>query len=281
MSEPLERNLPQFDRTLLRSVGRLVPPNERLEWSRTWHAELSYVRHHLHTRKMTMIADLSIGLTRDALWLRTESWRRTFVGTAVLCLGGLSGLSLLAALMGLALTGNWHSLDTYLESHVGRSLVVGILTVFVCFATASQGQVAKNSKIRWADRLNRQLFLTLKIGLILLLSFLLSADASLPVFPQFTSTSDFFQVLDFVLLALAGLRWALRDQELRCKECLHLLTTPARVGRPSRNLLEWNGSEMNCKHGHGLLSIAEMETSWCEASRWIECGEAMTEVSQT
>jgi hypothetical protein len=51
-----------------------------------------------------------------------------------------------------------------------------------------------------------------------------------------------------------------------------LLTEPARVGRPSRNLLEWNGSEMNCRQGHGLLSVAEMETSWCEASRWIECG---------
>ena len=274
MSEFFEHGLPQFDEMLLRCVGRIVPSNERLEWSRSWHAELSYVRHHLRTRKGTMIADLSIGLTRDALWLRTESWRRAFIGTATLCLGGLFGLSLLALLMGLALTGNWHSLDTYIGSHVARSLVAGTLVVFVSFATASRGHMAKNSKIGWIDNLNRQLFLTLKIVQVLLLAFLLSTDVSIPVFSQIPNTSDFFQILDFVLLALAGLRWALRDQELRCKQCLHLLTTPARVGRPTRNLLEWNGSEMNCKRGHGLLSVSEMETSWCEASRWIECRES-------
>jgi hypothetical protein len=44
---------------------------------------------------------------------------------------------------------------------------------------------------------------------------------------------------------------------------------PARVGRPSRNLLEWNGTELNCKQGHGLLSVPEMETSWCQSSRWV------------
>jgi hypothetical protein len=181
--------------------------------------------------------------------------------------------------MGLALAGSWHSLDTYVGSHISRSLIAGTLVVFVSFATASRGHVAKNSKIRWTDKLNRKLFLALKIALVLLFAFLLSADVSVPVFSQIPNTSDFFQILNFVLLALTGLRWALQDQELRCKQCLHSLTTPARVGRPSRNLLEWNGSEMNCERGHGLLSVAEMETSWCEASRWIERGEPMQEAA--
>jgi hypothetical protein len=77
----------------------------------------------------------------------------------------------------------------------------------------------------------------------------------------------------FVLFALIGLRWAVRDQEERCKHCLRSLTTPARVGRPSHNLLEWNGTELSCKHGHGLLNIPEIETSWCQYSHWInfEC----------
>jgi len=228
------------------------------------------MRHQCHSLKATMIADFSIGMTRDALWLRTESWRRNSIGTATLCLCSLAGLSLFAVLIGLALAGSWRSLNAYAASHVGRSLVAGTLVVFVSFATASRGHVAKNSKISWAAKVNRQLFLAWKIALVWLVAFFLSADLSVPVFMQIPNTSDFFQILDFILLALTGLRWALLDQELRCKECLHLLTTPARVGRPSRNLLEWNGSEMNCKRGHGLLSVAEMETSWCEASRWIE-----------
>ena len=58
------------------------------------------------------------------------------------------------------------------------------------------------------------------------------------------------------------------------------LALPARVGRPSRNLLEWNGSEMNCKRRHGLLSVSEMETSWCDAIRWIECGDSWDESAQ-
>lgn len=81
-------------------------------------------------------------------------------------------------------------------------------------------------------------------------------------------TADLLQLFAFVLFALIGLRWAIHDQEQRCKHCLRLLTTPARVGRPSHNLLEWNGTELSCKHGHGLLSIPEMETSWCRYSHW-------------
>jgi hypothetical protein len=40
------------------------------------------------------------------------------------------------------------------------------------------------------------------------------------------------------------------------------------VGRPSHNLLEWNGTELLCPDGHGHLSVPEMETSWCQSSRW-------------
>jgi hypothetical protein len=47
------------------------------------------------------------------------------------------------------------------------------------------------------------------------------------------------------------------------------MATPAGVGRPSHNLLEWNGTELTCRHGHGLLSVPEMETSWCRSSHWV------------
>lgn len=31
---------------------------------------------------------------------------------------------------------------------------------------------------------------------------------------------------------MLGLRWAIHDQQQRCKHCLHSLATPSRVGRP-------------------------------------------------
>ena len=45
------------------------------------------------------------------------------------------------------------------------------------------------------------------------------------------------------------------------KHCLRPLAEPVRVGRPSLNFLEWNGTELLCTEGHGLLSIPEIESS--------------------
>ena len=43
---------------------------------------------------------------------------------------------------------------------------------------------------------------------------------------------------------LFSFRWALRDQRLRCPVRLNLLTSPARVGHPSRSFLAWHGTEL-------------------------------------
>jgi len=104
----------------------LVPAQERDEWSRTWQAELWYMHQrsqHRHVSPLTGIADLSVGLTRDALWLRTEDWRLAFSDTAALCLVSLFGLSLLSTLVALALAGGWHSLHLYLRDELMRSLI--------------------------------------------------------------------------------------------------------------------------------------------------------------
>ena len=82
--------------------------------------------------------------------------------------------------------------------------------------------------------------------------------------------ADLLQILFFVLFALFAVRWSFHDQEQRCKHCLCSLATPARVGRPSHNLLEWTGTEQTCKWGHGRLSVPEIETSWHQYSRWID-----------
>jgi hypothetical protein len=269
MSHELPSPLPSFDRRLLRAVQRIVPAAEREEWMCTWQAELWHV-HHGGRGARGASADLSVGLMRDALWLRTESWRRALSGTPTLCLASLMGMCVVATLVALALVGNLHMLGIYLAAQFRRSVVETPLVVFVMFATASRRHVEQASAGWKFYRVRRQMYFAAKMALLLLLTFLVSADGCQPIHATLPATADLLQIFFFVVLTLVGLRWVFDDQEQRCKQCLHQLKTPARVGRPSHNLLEWNGMELVCKHGHGRLSVPEMETSWCRASQWVD-----------
>jgi hypothetical protein len=291
----LPNPLPNFDRRLLHTVERIVPPAERSEWSRTWHAELWHMHHRAGMRRarsraqnLAVISDLSIGLTRDALWLRTESWRRALSGTPTLCLASLAALCLLSLVLDLALTGSWHTLRPHLAAELRRCFFAAPLVLFVTFATASRrhiernpierGRTKRSHASRHIYRLKRQLFSIAKTALVLLLSFQLGADICEPFHALFPNTADVVQIFLFVIIALIGLRWAARDREQRCEQCLHALASPARVGRPSHNLLEWNGTEQACKHGHGLLSVPEMESSWRRSSQWIDSGKTIKRI---
>jgi hypothetical protein len=264
MKATLPSPLPGFDRKLLRAVERVVPCGEREEWLRSWHAELWHKRY-----GKGAAADLSIGLIRDAFWLRTDSWRRTFEGTALLCLASLLGLVGIAAAVGRVLNGSWYSLGLYLSGQLQCFLVAAVLVVFVTFATSSFRHGQQGSSNRATSLIRRQLFFAAKTLFLLLLVFLLSGDLCQPMHALWPNTATLTQIFLFVIFALVGQRWNFRDQEQRCKQCLRALATPARVGRPSRNLLEWNGTELVCKQGHGLLSVPEMETSWCRSSTWV------------
>jgi hypothetical protein len=68
---------------------------------------------------------------------------------------------------------------------------------------------------------------------------------------------------------LFAFRWILQDQRKRCPTCLRVLSNPARVGQASRNFLAWNGTELICAGGHGLLHIPEIPTSWFSTQRWL------------
>jgi hypothetical protein len=272
MSQTSTPTLPPFDRKLISVVERLVPLAERKDWSRAWQAELWHMHHRRglrHRSALIAMADISIGLTRDALWLRTESWRRTFTGTAVLCIASLFGLILVASVITLSPQAGWRSLGASLGQQVNRSLFAAPLILFVAFASASSRHIEQGPQNRGRFWIKQQAFFSAKVVQVLVLAFVLSVDICQPLHPSLPDTVDFFQIFCFVLFALIGLRWAIHDQEQRCKHCLQSLATPARVGRPSHNLLEWNGTELSCKRGHGLLSIPEMETSWCQSSRWI------------
>ena len=261
--------LPSFDRNLLGAVEKIVPADQRAEWSRTWQAELWHMHDRARGRKGFVITvDLSIGLMCDALWLRTDSWSRALSGTPTLCLASLAGICVLSTLLGIALNGSWSAFAMHTRGPFERSVFAAVLVVFVSFATASRGHVEHSSTGKRFG-LKRHVFFAAKAALVLLAACLLSTDICRPIHAIFPNTADALQLLMFVPFALGGLRWAFGDQERRCKQCLRSLATPARVGRPSHNLLEWNGTELACKQGHGRLSVPEMETSWRDSSEWV------------
>jgi len=254
--------LPTFDRNLLMVMEKVVPADERAEFTRGWQAELWHGHYRGRTYRAT--TELTAGLVRDALWLRGESWRRAYSGTAILCLAALGGLLGLSVLFAAALNGSWHSLR--FAEQFKRFLLEAPLVVFVSYATSSRRHIHEGWANGWVKR---QGFLAAKTGLILMFTAVLSTDICEPAHAVSPMLADLPQIVLFVAFALVGLRWAFTDQEQRCKECLRLLATPARVGRPSHNLLEWSGTELVCKQGHGRLSVPEMETSWCRSSEWV------------
>jgi hypothetical protein len=282
MMPVLPTPLPRFDRWMLGAVSALVPAKEREEWMRTWQAELWHVhdrRARSGVRGWVVSGGFSVGLTRDACWLRGDRWRRAYRGTAGLCLASLGGCCAVAAVVAFLLCGSLAGVRAAVWVPCLRTAFAAPLVLFVSFATASRRPLERLSVAGLVVEVRRGAFLAVKTLEVLVLAFLLSVDLCEPMAAALPNTAELLQLLCFVLLALVGLRWAFRDQEQRCKVCVHALAGPARVGRPSHNLLEWNGEELSCRHGHGLLSVPEMETSWCASSRWVELDGGWDEAS--
>jgi len=124
-------------------------------------------------------------------------------------------------------------------------------------------------KLSWWTRLRRWTFLCGKIALLLPIVYLGSLDLAYTRSTLDTLSSEYIQLVSAFSICLFGLRWVLRDQRQRCPVCLGKLTHPARVGQPSRNFLAWNGTELICVGGHGLLHVPEIPTSWFSTQRWM------------
>jgi len=122
--------------------------------------------------------------------------------------------------------------------------------------------------ISWPLRLRRWMFLSIKFSLLLPMIYFVSLDvAYAPSLPP--SQAQYIQIVASFLVALFSFRWALKDQRRRCPVCLATLTNPVRVGEPSRSFLAWNGTELICGGGHGLLHVPELPTSWFTTQRWL------------
>lgn len=115
----------------------------------------------------------------------------------------------------------------------------------------------------------RWVFLLIKFSLVVLLVDLCSTDVAYGIFPGAPVTALYVQLATAFPALLFGFRWILQDQRRRCPECLCRLSSPARVGQASCNFLSWNGTELFCIRGHGLLHIPELPTSWFSTQRWL------------
>jgi hypothetical protein len=257
---PIELSV--MDLRLLALAQRIVPGLQREEWARAWYGEL------WHARQRTRGPVLVWGLLRDALWLRCESLRMAHGGTAGLCVASLTSLCLVSLIFALVSIGTLHGLAQRLDVEFLHFMFQTPSIVFVAFATSPPRHSEQGAIGKTLFRLKRQIFFLTKTALVLVLTFLASIDLCQSMHDAYPRTAGLVQIFFFVFLALLGLRWSFQDQHQRCKQCLRSLQTPARVGRPSHNLLEWNGTELLCRDGHGLLNVPEMETSWCQASHW-------------
>jgi hypothetical protein len=126
-----------------------------------------------------------------------------------------------------------------------------------------------NGPLPWAGKARRWIFLSNKFLLVVPMVFLTSIDVAYG-FPSLGSTAAQYTQLAISFFGLLfAFRWILQDQRKRCPLCLRVLSNPARVGQASRNFLAWNGTELICAGGHGLLHIPELPTSWCGTQRWL------------
>ena len=118
-------------------------------------------------------------------------------------------------------------------------------------------------------RIRRWMFLFVKTSLVLLIVSFTAIDLADLSSSVHSVSGQYIQLAVLSFGFLFGFRWVLRDQRKRCPVCLRLLTNPAHVGQSSRNFLAWNGTELICAGGHGLLHVPDMPTSWFSTQRWL------------
>jgi hypothetical protein len=128
---------------------------------------------------------------------------------------------------------------------------------------------AHRNRVPWSTRVRRWAFLSIKFVLIVAIAYCGSLDLAYSSSSMSLGTSELLELFGSFWGMLFAFRWALRDQRKRCPVCLRTLTNPARVGQFSRNFLAWNGTELVCLSGHGLLHVPDIATSWFSSQRWL------------
>jgi hypothetical protein len=148
------------------------------------------------------------------------------------------------------------------------TLIVALIALPATTALPLGEYPRHSGRLPWPVRMRRWIFFCSKFALMVPLVCFTSLDAAYGSHPLNSTTGQCIQLAISFFGFLFAFRWILQDQRKRCPVCLRVLSNPVRVGLASRNFLAWNGTELICVGGHGLLHIPELPTSWFGTQRW-------------
>ena len=149
------------------------------------------------------------------------------------------------------------------------AVLIALLSLPALSPVTSKEYVTPRVTYILRDAVRRLLFRGARVAFVLVTAYEASLAIAYGIQWNHPEASIYLHLGTSFLITLAGLQWCLRDQSRRCPVCLNLLRHPARVGEPSRNFLGWNGIELVCTDGHGLLHVPEIQTSWFAEPRWL------------
>jgi len=261
----------RLDILILRAAARLVPAGERREWLAEWLTELWYA---LHEGRRAGVTAFCLGAFRDALWKRRNAPIARYsslslrarpsvpeppeircapvIESPLCCLGALGCLATLALFLSWLSPVSLPSGGRLFLALLPLSVIYSLVLVFTGNALPGEYPRHRNWAGRWS-------FFLAKVTLLLLV---IALSASAVPIAEFR--------IDAALISTAGaVRWAMMDQRRRCPVCLRMLDNPVRMGNHSRILLEWNGTELLCLRGHGVMHVPERPAIWFSRQRWL------------
>jgi hypothetical protein len=170
----------------------------------------------------------------------------------------------------LVVTSERDEVRRYVGSYLLFVLLAMASAMVVVYARADTG--VGRAPLTAADRLRWWSFLAAKTILLLAFTGLLAwttvRELSVYLFGSVQPMTNGVGLWLFMILSIAPLSWAIRDQQKRCRVCLRRLGTPIQIGAPGHVLLDWSGTEMVCPEGHGVLYLPDSMGNWLERDRW-------------
>jgi hypothetical protein len=82
----------------------------------------------------------------------------------------------------------------------------------------------------------------------------------------------------FLLLSWGAVFWCLRDQQNRCRVCLHVLRMPVASGLWSSLVLDRPRTEYICPYGHGTLYVPGTRLLDLDAVNWTPHDDMWTDL---
>ena len=158
--------------------------------------------------------------------------------------------------------------------YVGSYLLLALLAVAsaILIVYARSGDEVGRAPLSARDRLRWWSFFVVKTVLLLgttgLFAWGLAHRLSVSIYGSIHPMTNAVSLWLFLVLALAPLSWAIRDQQRRCRVCRRRLGTPIAIGAPGHVLLDWSGTELVCSEGHGVLYLPDSQANWLERARW-------------